>query len=154
MRMIVSLALGAIVALSAPAALAKATHESPYSFQQTFGSALRLLKVDLGLAVLEKDSEWGYVLFEYTSSESGDRKNQGSFTFVKIEERIQVSLQIPAMPSYHEQVIIQKLERKLAEEHGEPPAPPEKAPKKDREKDGDKEPSEPPADAPKEGAPS
>jgi hypothetical protein len=110
---------------------AKAIHESPYSYQQTFGSTVRLLKVDLGFVVTETDAEWGYVMFEYTSPESGDRKNLGSFTFVQVDDRVQVSLQIPSMPSYHEQVIIQKLRRKLEEEHGEPPRPPKKEPPKE-----------------------
>jgi hypothetical protein len=119
---------------------AKAIHESPYSYQQTFGSTVRLLKVDLGFVVTETDAEWGYVMFEYTSPESGDRKNLGSFTFVQVDDRVQVSLQIPSMPSYHEQVVIQKLRRKLEDEHGEPPRPPKKEPPKEPKEPKDPEP--------------
>ena len=145
-----ALAFGLAAALSAIAssAGAKATHDSPYTYEQTFGSAVRLLKVDLGLVVTETDADWGYVLFEYTSPESGARKNQGSFSFVKLDDHVQVALQIPAMPSYHEQVLIQKLRHKLEEEHGEPPRPPEKPDKKPEKKPDDDAPA-PAPDAPK-----
>lgn len=147
-RLAALLGLAFALAVTAPAE-GKAVHESPYSYHQTFGSAVRLLKVDLGLQVTETDAEWGYVMFEYTSPESGERKNQGSFTFVKIDDRVQVSLQIPAMPSYHEQVIIQKLRRKLEEEHGEPPPKkkPPKEPKAPKEPGPEPEPAPPEAPA-------
>lgn len=127
-----------ILSLWPSSALANARHESPYSYEQTFGTAVRLLKVDLELEVTEVDSEWGILSFVYTSSESGKRKNRGSFTFVKDEDGVDVSLQIPQMPSYHEQIIIDKLKLKLTSEYGDPP-PPRKKPKKDRKKDEDKD---------------
>ena len=140
-RLAFLLGLAFALVLSEPAH-AKAIHDSPYSYQQTFGSAVRLLKVDLGFVVTETDAEWGVVMFEYTSPESGDRKNLGSFTFVQTDDGVQVSLQIPAMPSYHEQIIIQKLRRKLEEEHGEPPRPPKKEPPKPKEPE-EPDPAEP-----------
>ena len=131
--------LGVVFAMLgvAPEARAKAVHESPYTYEQTFGSTLRLLKVDLDVEVTETNADWGYLVFNYTSSESGKRKNRGSFTFVKNQEGIQVALQIPEMPSYHEQIIIDKLKRKLASEHGDPP--PREKPKKPDDKDKDED---------------
>src|SRR4051812_23520045 len=84
---------------------ATASYNSPYTFEQTFSTALRMLRVDLGLKVTEKDSENGYILFEYTSPESGKRVCSGAIELVKTKERVQVSVQIPAMPQYHEQMI-------------------------------------------------
>jgi hypothetical protein len=124
----------AVLLFSSPAA-ANTKHESPYTYEQTFGSTLRLLKVDLDLEVKEINAEWGILTFFYLSSESGERKNRGSFTFVREEEGVRVVLQIPEMPSYHEQLIIDKLKRKLELEHGEPPPP--KKPKKDEDDDDD-----------------
>ncbi len=115
---------------------AKSIHESPYSYGQTFGTALRLVKVDLDLDVTEINGEWGYFLFVYTSRESGKRKNRGSFSFVKRGEEVHVILQIPQMPSYHERVIMQKLTRKLAAEHGAPPKPVDE-PDGDEDRDDD-----------------
>ncbi|HHH31354.1 MAG TPA: hypothetical protein ENK57_23820 [Polyangiaceae bacterium] len=117
-------------------AAAKADHDSPYTYEQTFGSTLRLLKVDLEFEVTEINAEWGFLVFQYVSPESGERKNRASFTFVKDDDHrlVHVSLQIPSMPSYHEQLIIKKLRYKLENEHGEPPAPPEpKEPEKDED---------------------
>ncbi len=121
-------------------ASAKAKHDSPYNYRQTFGSALRLVKVDLGYDVTETNSEWGFVTFEYVSPDSGKRKNRGSIQFVRGKDKIRVAVQVPSMPSYHEQIIIQKLKRKLAVEHGSPPRP-EKftKPGKRRRKNGHKD---------------
>jgi hypothetical protein len=99
------------------------------------------LKVDLDLEVTEVNSEWGYVLFVYTDSESGKRKNRGSFTLIRADDEVTVTLQLPDLPSYHEQHLLQKLRRKLEEEHGEAPRPPKKPPQKDKDegdgKDGE-----------------
>lgn len=125
-------------ALFADVALAKTSHDSPYTYQQTFGTALRLLKVDLGHEVTELNADWGYILFVYVDSESGDRKNRGAITFVKGETEVTVSVEIPEMPSYHEQLLLQKLKYKLVTEHGEPPRPPKKE-KKKKKKDDDED---------------
>jgi hypothetical protein len=114
-----------VLALSfvAGPAAAKGKHDSPYSYEQTFGTALRLVKVDLDFTVDEANSEWGYLVFKYVSPESGKRKNRASFTFVRDEEHhlVHVKLQIPSMPGYHEQVVLNKLRQKLEAEHGDPP---------------------------------
>jgi hypothetical protein len=125
-------------------AAAKAKHDSPYTYEQTFGSTLRLIKVDLEFEVKEINSDWGFLIFEYTSTESGKRKNRASFTFVKDDDnrRVHVSLQIPNMPSYHEQLVMTKLARKLENEHGEPPKPPEPEPDEDEDED-EKDPNAP-----------
>lgn len=123
--------------LLADGALAKTSHDSPYTYQQTFGTALRLLKVDLGHEVTELNADWGYILFVYVDSESGDRKNRGAITFVKGDHEVTVSVEIPEMPSYHEQLLLQKLKYKLSTEHGEAPRPPKKEKKKKKKKDED-----------------
>jgi len=125
----VGLLASTILALGATAvpAWAKSSHQSRYSYRQTYGSALRLVKVDLGLAVTDHDPDWGYLMFEYTSRQSGKRKSQGSFEFVRVGDGVQVSLQIPSMPSHHERVILDQLKRKLSNEHGLPPRPKSKS---------------------------
>lgn len=146
------LARGRIIALVtllcaafwATPALAKTSHDSPYTYQQVFGTALRLLKVDLGHEVSELNPEWGYILFVYVDSESGERKNRGAITFVKAEREVSVAVEIPEMPAYHEELLLQKLRFKLHKEHGEPPPAPkkEKKPKNkkdDEDKDGKKD---------------
>lgn len=124
-------------ALLVDSAIAKSSHDTKYTYQQTFGTALRLLKVDLGHEVTELNAEWGYILFVYTDSESGKRKNRGAITFVKGEGQVTVSVEIPQMPSYHEELLLQKLKNKLQKEHGEPPRPQKKKKKKKKKDDDD-----------------
>jgi hypothetical protein len=100
---------------------ASASYASPYTFEQTYSSALRMLRVDLGFKVTEKDVENGYIMFEYTSPESGKRTCAGAIELVKSKQRVQVTVQIPAMPQYHEQMIADALAKKLSTDHGNPP---------------------------------
>ncbi len=123
-----SLALAAATSLSVREADAAAAYESPYTFDQTWGTALRMLRVDLGLKITEKDSENGYLLFEYKSPESGSRVSGGSIEMVRTRDGVHCTVQLPAMPSYHEQVIADGLAKKLASEHGEPPKRPRPTP--------------------------
>jgi hypothetical protein len=116
------LAAPAYVALRSPEACANVAYESPYTFEQTFGSALRLVRVDLGCKITEKDAENGYLLFDYTSSESGKQVYHGSVEVVRNRQGAHVSVQLSALPRYHEQMIIDALARKLGVEHGDPPA--------------------------------
>ena len=99
---------------------ASAGYSSPYAFDQTYSTALRMLRVDLGYKVTEKDAENGYILFEYTSPESGKRVCAGAIELVKNKQSVQVTVQIPAMPQYHEQMIADALSRKLTADYGEP----------------------------------
>ncbi len=101
---------------------AEVSYDSAYRYKQVFGSALRLVKVDMGMTVSETNAEWGYFLFVYQSRESGKRKNRGAFTFVEQDDgSVRVSLQMPQMPGYHEQLIVDKLKLKLHADHGAPP---------------------------------
>jgi len=112
-------------------AQASVAYQSPYTYEQTFGTTLRLIRVDLGLKVVEKDTEGGYVIFEYKSPESGNRVSSGSVELVRGISHVHVAVQLPAMPNYHEQMVIDMLTKKLLSEHGEPPRaePPKPAPR-------------------------
>lgn len=135
-----------LFALLAPAAIATFTGEagasvamtSPYTFEQTFGTAIRLIRVDLGLKITEKDVDAGYLLFEYTSPESGKTPRPGSIEVVRGKEGVHVAVQLPSLPRYHEQMILDSLTKKLAAEHGDPPkkAKPAPAPPADDAADG------------------
>jgi len=121
----------AALAIRGGDACASVAMTSRYTFEQTFGTAIRLIRVDLGLKITEKDESAGYVLFEYTSPESGKSVHNGSIEVVRGGETVHVAVQLPAMPRYHEQMLLDSLVKKLAAEHGEPP----------------KKPAPPPADA-------
>jgi len=85
---------------------ASAVYASPYTFDQTFATSVRLLHVDMGFKILEKDKDLGYIMFEYTSPESGSRVANGSLELVETRKGTSVSVQLPSMPQYHEQMII------------------------------------------------
>jgi len=120
-------ALGLTVAAAvmvAPSASAKATYESPYSYERTWNAALRMVRVDMNFKVLEKDQESGYLLFEYKSPESGNKATPGSFEIVRGKDEqspVRVVAQLPQMPQYHEQALIDALAQKMRAEYGEPP---------------------------------
>ena len=119
-----ALAFAAEGALPVAPAEASVAYESPYTFEQTFGTALRLIRVDLGCAITEKDVENGYLLFDYTSPESGSRIHHGSIEVVRGKLGSRVAVQLPTLPQYHEQMIVDALTKKLRKEHGDPPSPP------------------------------
>lgn len=137
---------------------ASSAYSSPYTYEQTYGTMLRLLRVDLGHKIVERDKELGYILFEYTSPESGNRVSSGSVELVDTKNGVQVGVQLPQMPRYHEQMIVDQLAKKLQDEHGTPPAKkPEPPPAgkdgdkdKDKAKEGDGSKDE---EKPKDGAP-
>ena len=68
----------------------------------------------------------GYFLFDYKDD---GRMYPGSVELVRIADQgggsIRVVMQIPAMPSYIERMLLDKLQKKLVDEYGEPAPPPE-----------------------------
>ena len=101
-------------------ASAKASFESPYTLTQTYNAALRLVRVDLGLTVTERDPSAAYILFDYKSTESGRRASPGSIEMLESGRAVKVVVQLGQMPRYHEQVMSDALAKKLRDEYGEP----------------------------------
>jgi hypothetical protein len=111
------------IALSATGASARSTYESPYGFGRTWNAAIRMVRVDNGWKITEKDEASGYLLFEYHSPES-PKGTPGSIELVKGRESdapISVLAQLPQMPQYHEQVLLDSLAAKMRREYGDPP---------------------------------
>lgn len=122
-----AIAAGACVALAPEGdAAAKGAYESSYGFDRTWNAGIRLVRVDMQLKVTEKDEANGYLLFDYKSPESGGKSVPGSMEFVKTKDggAVRVVVQIPQMPGYHEQVLVDALARKLRAEYGDPPKRP------------------------------
>ena len=120
--------VGAMAAASVFAesdASAKSGYDSAYGFERTWNAGMRLVRVDLGLKITEKDDSAGYLLFEYKSPESG-KPCPGSMEFIRSAKdgSVHVVVQITQMPGYHEQVLVEQLARKLRNEYGEPPRRP------------------------------
>ncbi len=121
-------ALLVTAALLAPATShAKKTEDFRHTYEQVWGAAIRLIRVDQGYAIKDRDESVGYFLFDYKDD---GRAFPGSVELVRIADQgggpIRVVIQIPAMPSYIERMLLDKLEKKLLHEYGQPAPPPEK----------------------------
>lgn len=102
-------------------ASAKSGFDSPYTYDQTWTAALRLVRVDLGLKVSEKDEHDGFILFEYVEK---DRTSSASIELVRTDHGVRVNCQIAQFASYHEAAILARLARKLKDDFGAPPEKP------------------------------
>ena len=117
------IAVAAAAVSTAPWADAKSTYDSPYGFERTWNAALRLVRVDNGWKINEKDETNGYLLFDYAAPQSS-KATPGSLELVRgrdSENAVSVLVQLPQMPHYHEQVILDALASKMRREYGDPP---------------------------------
>jgi hypothetical protein len=121
-RLAVFITFGLILAFSVLCA-ARTVRETNYRYDQIWSTAVRFLRVDSGFAIIEQDKGTGYVLFEYRDS---GRALNGSMELIPQErdgfELITMGIRIQNMPSYVENILMDKLVRKLKDEYGEPPA--------------------------------
>jgi hypothetical protein len=98
-----------------------------YSYDRVWPAAVRFLRVDLKLKIIEKDADAGYVLFELVDD---GKPYQGALQLSRTKdldrrEATRVALKIGGRPSYVEDRLLEKLEQKLKDELGDPaPAPP------------------------------
>jgi hypothetical protein len=92
-----------------------------YPFSRVWTAAVRLLRIDMACPITEKDKEEGYFFFDYPS-ETG--KFPGSIELVETQvdgvKGVKVIVKVPAMPSYFERLVLDKLGRKLKAEFGPP----------------------------------
>jgi hypothetical protein len=100
-----------------------------YPFVRVWDTAVRLVRVDLESPIGEKSREDGYFLFEFPNN---GKAVPGSLEVVRIgDNEVRVVVQVPAMPTYVEQMILDKLQKKLTGEYGLPVLPPAKDVKKE-----------------------
>jgi hypothetical protein len=132
----------------ADTALARRESSLRYPFSLVWTTAVRMVRVDYASPITEKDKDEGYFLFSFVHE---GKEHPGSFEVIEdAEDGARVVVQIPAMPSYVEQMLIDKLERKLSLDHGAPREPKKPAPeeKKPAAPEGEKK---LPEDAPSDG---
>ncbi len=139
MRWWSSCASVAAVLLVAQVAEARTGGTMEYGYEQVWSAIIRLVRVDLRMTIDERDKDLGFVLFQYRE---GKREFPGSIEV--IEEKsddgkvtIQAVVQIPGMPSYVEQVMLDQLKKKLKDDYGPPLPPPSK--KKEEGKQGSRQ---------------
>ena len=147
-RLALLAAMTSVVALvlTVTTATAKTDYSSPYGYEKTWNAALRLVRIDLGFKLLGQDSAAGYLLFEYRAPGSGPKPTNGSLELVRPSGGgdVKVVAQIPKMPRYHEQVLLDDLATKLHADYGDPPSarkppPPAKSPESGRDAGNDED---------------
>lgn len=125
------LALAILTSLTAlhGAALAKAERTAVYAFDKAWPTAVRFLRVDEGLKVIEKDPDTGYIIFELR--EEG-KVFSGALELIRTTDKsrdaVQLVLRVEDRPNYTEQGMIDRLVRKLESELGRPVPPPSDKP--------------------------
>ncbi len=97
--------------------------EYTYTYDQMWRAAVRLVAVDFRFPITDRDPEIGYLLFEY--QEQG-RSYAGSLELVRTRgadgaERVRAVVQINAMPSYVERMMLDRFALKLRDDYGSPP---------------------------------
>ncbi|MDB4956016.1 MAG: hypothetical protein JWO36_3585 [Myxococcales bacterium] len=134
-------ALAFVLAVSAPA-FARSEKTLAYQREPAFATAVRFIRVDERLKMIEKDSDAGYVLFEFREEKKTFR---GSLEVIEVvrdgHHQVRFVIAIEDRPSWVEIEMLGRLERKLRAELGSPAPVP--APKKDPEAPKDKEPAKP-----------
>jgi len=118
-------AVALILGAAAPAG-ASSEREVGYAYEQVFPAAVRFLRIDAGLTIVEKDAEAGYVLFDL--AEDG-RVFRGALELVRIRDDdghpgVRLVIRVADRPTYTETGLLNRLVYKLQREIREsPPAP-------------------------------
>lgn len=131
--------------------VAEARSEKTLAYQrdQAWPAAVRFLRVDAKLKLVEKDADAGYVLFEYREENKTFRGSLEVIDVVKEGRKlVRFVIAIEDRPAWVEIEMLTKLERKLRAELGTPAPAPTPPPKKDEAK-----PDEKPADKPRDDGP-
>jgi hypothetical protein len=126
---ILGLTMAAI--LPSPPAQARSAFESSYGFERTYNAALRLVRIDMGLKITEKDDKTGYLVFDYKAADMGNKISSGSIEFIRSKDSdgpVEVVVQLPQLPLSHERVLVDSLVRKMRQDYGDPPERPKPAP--------------------------
>jgi hypothetical protein len=125
-RVVRGAALGAF-ALAATAAPSWARNELSLGYrpEAVWSPAVRFVRVDENLKIIEKDAEAGYLIFELRQDKKVFR---GSLEIIAASKDYGVRLivDISDRPSYVELALLGRLERKLLAELGPAPSPPKK----------------------------
>lgn len=123
-RVSIHLCVSVVLVLSLAASGVHARRETTfaYPYSRVWTSAVRLMRVDFESEITEKDKEDGYFLFAFPDR---GKTYAGSMELVSLRkdgiESVRVVLTIQALPSYVENMLMDRLERKLAQEFGPPP---------------------------------
>jgi hypothetical protein len=116
--------------LATSSAYARSEKTLAYPRDPAWSAAVRFIRVNAGLKVIEKDAEAGYVIFEFKE----DKKTfRGSLELIEVvkdgRKLVRFVITIEDRPQWVEVELLTKLERKLRAELGAPAPTPTPKPK-------------------------
>lgn len=119
-----------------------------YQRDQAWPAAVRFLRIDAKLKIIEKDADAGFVIFEYREDNKTFRGSLEVIDIVKEGRKlVRFVVQIEDRPAWVEVEMLTKLERKLRSELGNPaPAPTPKEPPKQEPPKSEPKPDDKPKD--------
>jgi hypothetical protein len=122
---IAAVVLAALVAAPRPAA-ARSERTVSFPIERVWPTAVRFLRVDEGLAIVDKDAEAGYVVFELKDK---GKTFRGALELVAIVDgdgrtAVRLVMTIDGRPEYTESGLLDRLLAKVHREYGEPPPAP------------------------------
>jgi hypothetical protein len=125
--------------LATSTASARSEKTLAYEREPAWATAVRFIRVNAGLKVIEKDADAGYVIFEFKEEKKTFRGSLELIEVVKDGRKVvRFVMTIEDRPTWVEIEMLTKLERKLRQELGAPaptPTPkPKEAPKKEEPK--------------------
>jgi hypothetical protein len=142
--------LACLLVLAPLAADARSEKVLAYPRDQAWPAAVRFLRVDAKLKVIEKDADAGYVLFELREEKKTFRGSLEVIDVIKDgHHQVRFVMQIEDRPGWLEIEYLTKLEQKLRAELGTPaPAPSAPPPAKKPDDDAKPTPAPPKDDGP------
>jgi hypothetical protein len=128
----------------ASSASARRQCELRYPFERIWNTALRMVRVDMRMTVTERDADAGFLLFDYVDH---GKRYPGSIELLRGDggraPATKVVVQVQGMPTYVEQMLLDKLTAKLRAELGDPVVPSEPVPPRKPDPAPEPKPEEP-----------
>jgi hypothetical protein len=135
--------------LATSVAHARSEKTLAYEREPAWATAVRFIRVNAGLRVIEKDADAGYLIFEFKEEKKTFR---GSLELIDVikdgRKAVRFVMTIEDRPSWVEIELLTKLERKLRSELGAPAPSPTPKPKPAPPKQEEPKPPPPKDDGP------
>ncbi len=103
----------------------------PYPVDHVWGASIRYLRVDRDYAIVDRDPETGYIVFEIPLS--GDIKGRGALEAFSTKdasgrESTQLQISTEAGPTHLPHTLLEGIAKKIKTERGQAPPPPRPTP--------------------------
>jgi hypothetical protein len=124
LAVVVAVGLGLVAAPST--AVARTERTVSYPIARVWPTAVRFLRIDEGLEIVDKDADAGYVLFELGDKAKG-RSYRGSLELIATTDHngrsvVRLVLSIDGRPDYTEAGLLDRMLAKLGREYGDQPS--------------------------------